>query len=51
MNNNCRECGNPDTGLLNPYKPPPGKTFLCSACVMEMLQEKEDKKKDAQNKL
>ena len=20
MNNNCRECGRPDTGLLNPYK-------------------------------
>ena len=45
MNNNCRECGKPDTGLLNPYKPPPGKTFLCSACVMEILHEKEDKKK------
>jgi len=44
MDNNCTKCGKPDTGLLNPYKPPPEKTFLCSACVMEMLQEKEDEK-------
>ena len=45
MNNNCKKCGKPDTGLLNPYKPPPGKEFLCSVCVTEMLQEKEGNEK------
>jgi len=45
MNNNCRECGKPDTGVLNNYKPLPGKEFLCSACVIKMMQEKEKEKK------
>ena len=44
MDNNCTKCGNPDTGILNNYKPPTGKTFTCSRCVIKMIQEKEENK-------
>jgi len=45
MNNNCRECGKPDTGVLNNYKPAANKTFTCYGCVIKMIQEKEKEKK------
>ena len=45
MNDNCRECDRPDTGVLNNYKPAENKTFTCSRCVIKMMQEKEKEKK------
>ena len=45
MDKKCIQCDRPDTGLLNHYEPSPGKEFLCSTCVMEMLQEKEEDEK------
>jgi len=42
MDKKCIQCGRSDTGLLNPYKPPAGKEFTCSACVIKLLQEKDE---------
>ena len=44
VDENCKLCGKPDSGLKNPYKPPPGKEFICSACVIKMMSEEEKKK-------
>jgi len=51
MNNNCTQCGKPDTGLLNPYKPAENKTFTCSRCVIKMIQEKEGEKNGTKSKI
>jgi len=51
MDNNCKECDRPDTGLLNPYKPAENKTFTCSRCVIKMIQEKEGEKNGTKSKI
>ena len=45
MYEKCKICGKADSGLKTIYKCPDGSEFMCSACVVQMLIQKEGEKR------